>query len=126
MIAKGDLRSENCMVCGKVMPVSATWGPEWLVRTFCSRDCSESRLAPLDYRLQEAVLQLLGRQSEGERLNLEDVARFVDPLGWESLMERTRNAARRLVAQGALTIEGSATDEAIVWESDEMRLRLPN
>ncbi len=54
------------MVCGKAMPRSATWGPEWLVRTFCSEDCSESRLAPLDYRLQEAVLQLLGRQSEGE------------------------------------------------------------
>ena len=114
------------MVCGKAMPRSAIWGPEWLVRTFCSEDCSESRLAPLDYRLQEAVLQLLGRQSAGESLNLEDVARFVDPLGWESLMERARNAARRLGAQGALTIEGSAPDESVLWGSDEMRLRLPN
>lgn len=117
---------ETCTVCGEEMPRVASWGPEWLVSRYCSKSCSETRLAPLDYRLQEAILQLLRRHSGGESLTLEKVARFVDPLGWESLMQRAQNAARRLAAKGELTIEGVITEDAILWSSEEIRLRLPN
>ena len=83
-------------------------------------------MAPLDYRLQEAILQLLRHRSGGESLNLEEVARFVDPFGWESLMQRAQNAARRLAANGDLMIEGPIAEGAVLWSSEEIRLRLPN
>jgi len=119
-------RLDTCTVCGEEMPRVATWGPEWLVSRYCSKSCSETRMAPLDYRLQEAILQLLRHRSGGESLNLEEVARFVDPFGWESLMQRAQNAARRLAANGDLMIEGPIAEGAVLWSSEEIRLRLPN
>ena len=59
-------------------------------------------------------------------MNLEEVARFVDPFGWESLMQRAQNAARRLAANGDLMIEGPIAEGAVLWSSEEIRLRLPN
>lgn len=126
MTARTIVDGATCTVCGKELSGSAQWGPEWLVSRYCSESCSEKRLAALDYRLQEAILQLLGGQANGDSLTAAEVARFVDPLGWESLMERTHSAARRLAAKGALSISGPDSKDTLLWGRHGMRLRLPN
>ena len=114
-----------CMVCGRELPLVASWGPDWLRHRYCSPECSERRLAPLDYLLQDAIERMLGERSARRILRLSDVARAVDPIGWESLMERALNAARRLTARGELVIEGFETEGALLFGGD-VRLRLPH
>lgn len=126
MIAEVSKEVGICIVCGRQLARRANWGPSWLVPRYCSEPCSERRLAPLDYRLEEATLQLLGQELEVDALPVAAVAQFVDPVGWESLLERTQNAARRLAARGELAIDGNDISDSHLWGSGEMRLRLPN
>jgi hypothetical protein len=116
---------DTCMVCGNELPRDARWGPTWLVSRYCSAECSERRLGPLDYLLEEAIPSMLAEKSARRILRLSHVARAVDPLAWETLMERTRNAAQRLAARGELVLEGSETGNAPLF-GDDLRLRLPN
>ena len=125
MIPERRTVPDSCMVCGHELPRNPSWGPEWLVNRYCSVECSERRLGPLDYLLQEAIQSMLGERSARRHLRMSDVARAVDPLAWETLMERTRNAAQRLAARGELVIEGSHTEDAVLF-GDDLRLRLPN
>ena len=72
------------------------------------------------------MLHLLSRRSTGDGLTLQEVASVVDPLGWESLLERTRNAGRRLANKGQLIMEGADSDEALIFGTERLRIRLPN
>ncbi len=114
------------MVCGRRLSWRANWGPEWLVDRYCSTSCSERRLAPLDYQLEETILLLLGGDSPGESLSVSAVAKSVDPLGWESLLERALNAARRLAARGSSSLVGRDSKDSHLWGVDDLRIRLPD
>ena len=115
-----------CTVCGRQLAWRGDWGPRWLQTRYCSESCSERRLGSLDYRLEEATLHLLGSGVKRGSLPVAAVAQFVDPTGWESLLERALNAARRLAARGEVTIEGQDEKDSHLWGAVEMRLRLPN
>jgi hypothetical protein len=77
-----------------------------------SCDKGSERLGEIDQSLEAAILDLLKRRGVGKTICPSEVARQVAPDGWESLMERTREAARRLVAAGEIVItqQGKVVD----------------
>ena len=126
MIAEDRIRAETCTVCGEVISEPADWGPAWLNSRYCSEPCSERRLGRLDYRLQEAILQLLGRCPEGHPVSAAELARFGDRLGWRSLVQLTCNAGRRLAAKDMVEVESSGSEETPHWSAEDVRYRLPD
>ena len=62
------------------------------------------RPTPTDVALESAILELLSHRGEEKTICPSEAARLVDPEGWEQHMERARDAARRLVARGAIVI----------------------
>ena len=58
----------------------------------------------LDLALEAAILELLSHRGAGKTICPSEAARLVDPSGWEDLMDKARDAARRLVAQGEIVI----------------------
>jgi hypothetical protein len=58
----------------------------------------------LDLALEAAIMELLSHRGAGKTICPSEAARFVDPSGWEELMDKARDAARRLVAQGEIVI----------------------
>lgn len=126
MIPETKSELEICAVCGRRLENASIWGPGWLTSRYCSESCSERRLADLDFRLQEAILLMLGRRPRGHSVSAAEVAKFLDPLGWRSLMVRTHNAARRLAARGMLVVHGSETVATGPWDVEGMRFRLPD
>jgi hypothetical protein len=72
----------------------------------------DGQLTNTDRALESAIMELLSRRAAGKTICPSEAARMVDPTGWEELMERSRAAARRLVAQGAIVItqQGSVVE----------------
>jgi hypothetical protein len=65
---------------------------------------SPEQLTNTDHALESAILELLSRRAAGKTICPSEAARVVDPIGWEELMDKSRAAARRLVAKGAIVI----------------------
>jgi hypothetical protein len=76
------------------------------------RKSRDKQLTNIDLALESAIIELLSRRAAGKTICPSEAARMVDPTGWEELMDRSRAAARRLVAQGAIVItqQGSVVD----------------
>ena len=94
-----------CLVCGRRFSGHGRSPGDWAEARYCSQSCHERRLLPSDYRLEAAIEMLLAwRESKksGTTLEPEEAARFVDRLGWRSLMDATYMAARRLAAADRL------------------------
>jgi hypothetical protein len=66
--------------------------------------------------LESMILQLLDGRSAGATICPSDAARAVRKTGWRALMEPTRDAARRLAAEGKVTIlqHGSPIDPSAI------------
>lgn len=62
------------------------------------------RTSALDRDLEDAILALLERRPVEATICPSEAARAVSPEEWRSLMQRTRSAARRLVAEGRVEI----------------------
>jgi hypothetical protein len=61
-------------------------------------------LTETDLALESAILELLSRRDAGRTICPSEAARLIKPEGWEQLMQSARDAARRLVDQGAIVI----------------------
>ena len=99
------MEAKNCTVCGRRFSWRRKWQRAWDGVRYCSERCRERRLLPSDYRLEKAIEHLLSTDASGvRRSTIEPVeaARLVDPVGWGSLLEAARMAARRLAAAGRL------------------------
>lgn len=70
---------------------------------YCSERCRRQRPAALDLALEEAILTLLDARPRGATLCPSEAARAAAS-DWRPLMDRTRDAARRLVARGEVEI----------------------
>lgn len=96
-----------------------TWRKAWArtwdsVRT-CSERCRRARPKDVDRALEATILALLDARPRGATLCPSEAARAVfgdDEDAWRGAMERTREAARRLVARGEveLTQRGQVVD----------------
>lgn len=92
---------------------------------YCSRRCRTNKPNQTDEALERAIVDLLGGRARGTTICPSEAARVVAPEEWKPLMQRTRCAARRLVAEGKLEIiqSGQVVDPSSAKGPIRLRLR---
>lgn len=80
------------------------WERSWDEVRYCSQACRRRGVTGTDTDLETAILQLLETRAAGASICPSDAARAVGGDEWQSLMEPTRAAARRLVVAGRVEI----------------------
>lgn len=93
-----------CVRCGRTMQWRAKWAKNWEQVKYCSDQCRRTRTTATDSALEDAIVTLLGARARDASICPSEAARQVGGESWQSLMEPTRMAARRLVAQGKVQI----------------------
>ena len=103
----------------------ATWADHWDSVRYCSKACRSRRLGNLDRELEGAIVDLLEARPRGATMCPSEAARAVRPEAWRQQMERTRQAARRLVHRGLLDITqgGRVVDASTARGPIRLRLR---
>lgn len=96
--------SKACAVCGRTITWRRKWARDWDSVRFCSKQCRNTRLDDVDDALEQVILDLLAARGRGRTICPSEAARAVRPEDWREWMERTRMAARRLVARGEVEI----------------------
>ena len=99
-----ELAAKICARCGREMLWRAKWAKNWNEVKFCSDACRKQRLTAVDTALEDAIVQLLNARARDASICPSEAARAVGGESWQSLMEPTRKAARRLVAQEKVQI----------------------
>ncbi|TAE77469.1 MAG: DUF2256 and DUF3253 domain-containing protein [Verrucomicrobia bacterium] len=95
---------KSCVTCGRRITWRKKWERCWDEVRFCSDACRKSKPGDDGMRLEEAIVGLLSKRSEGATICPSEAARLVFPDGWSERMEDARRAARRLVAAGKIEI----------------------
>ena len=93
-----------CATCGRAFSWRRAWAARWEAVRYCSKGCRRHRPGPLDRALEAEILALLSQRARRAVVTPEEVARAVRPGDWAAHTERTRRAARRLVASGAVEL----------------------
>ncbi len=103
-----------CLACGRWIDWRKKWERDWDNVKFCSDACRKHKPGPLDAQLEAAILSLLASRPRGSTICPSEAARLVASqqglAEWEPLMQPTRSAARRLVAQGQALITQSGRE----------------
>lgn len=95
---------KHCARCGRAFAWRKKWARDWDAVRYCSAACRAAKLDPTDLALEAALHRILAERAAGKTLCPSEAARAVGGEGWRDLMERTRMAARRLVARGEVRI----------------------
>lgn len=103
MRANGPGDSKICATCGRRIEWRRKWERNWEDVRYCSAKCRRNQPGPVDTELEQAIVELLGSRSG--TICPSEAARKVRPDDWRDWMERTRQAARRLVAQEHVEIQ---------------------
>lgn len=93
-----------CQTCGRRFAWRAKWAEDWAAVTRCSAACRRRKPGPVDRELEATLLRLARARGPRKTLCPSEAARAVRPDDWRDWMERTRMAARRLVADGRLEV----------------------
>lgn len=94
-----------CQTCGRAITWRKKWEKDWEEVRYCSTRCRKSKPSSLDQQLEQTILTLLEDRSAHATICPSEAARLVYPANqWQDEMERTRQAARRLVARGKIDI----------------------
>lgn len=96
--------TKPCTVCGREIQWRKKWERCWGEVRYCSDACRRRTLGGDDVALEKAVLDLLNKRSRDSSICPSEAAKVVGGPAWESLMEPSRQAARRLVARGLVQI----------------------
>lgn len=100
-----SLPEKTCLSCGRRMVWRRKWAANWDEVRYCSDACRKQKGSdPVDRELETAILSLLAGRKTGASICPSEAARRVFPEDWNDQMERTRQAARRLVAVGKICI----------------------
>jgi hypothetical protein len=103
---RGDMKS--CEACGRPFEWRRKWSRDWENVRFCSARCRNRRPDSLDRHLEVTIRRLLDVRDGGSMCPSEAARIVARAMGqedkWRSLLERTRNAARRLAAKGVVEI----------------------
>lgn len=120
--------SKICVICGRTIEWRAKWARDWAEVKYCSKACRRIKLGPVDDKLEAEILDLLATRARGATICPSEVARRVAAAeghdDWRGWMERTRQAARRLVARGDLVItqKGRVVDPSTAKGAIRLRL----
>ena len=122
---KTPLPTKTCAVCGRTITWRKKWERSWPQVKYCSDACRRKKSAAASSSLDAEILQMLSMRANGVTICPSDVARKVEPDDWRPLMEPVREAARRLVAKGAVEItqNGRVVDPSTVRGPIRLRLR---
>lgn len=96
-----------CVVCGRRIEWRKKWERDWDNVKFCSKSCRSRTLDDTDRALEDAILDLLEKRPGGGSICPSEAAKEVggaDESAWRGLMERAREAARRLTNVGRVQI----------------------
>ena len=96
------LEEKICAACGRRIEPRRKWQKDWDSVRYCSERCRRHRPSRRDRRLEQALLDRADRAAAGATFCPSEVARAEASEDWRRLMEPIRQAARRLVADGAL------------------------
>ncbi len=123
--ARAAERDPVCASCGRLMPSRKRWIERGINARYCSAACRGLRLDKRDARIEETILELLARRAANATICPSEAAKQVSPGGWRALMERTRCAARRLVARGRIEMvqKGRVVDPSRARGAIRLRLR---
>ena len=108
---------KTCASCGRTIEWRKKWERDWDQVRYCSAACRSARRTPDDEALEHAILGLLDQRRAGATICPSEAARAVFPDDWREHMERTRQAARRLVADGRVEI----TQKGVVVDPNHAR-----
>lgn len=95
---------KSCVVCGRLITYRKKWARNWAEVKYCSDGCRRRPVGDVDRQLEQAICDLLGRRAVDASICPSEAARRVGGENWQPLMERARQAARRLVDQGKIDI----------------------
>ena len=98
------LPSKTCATCGRTMTWRKSWERTWDSVKYCSKGCRAHKPDDTDQALDSAIQALLDSRSRGASICPSEAARAVGGEHWRDLLERSRQAARRLAAQGSVVI----------------------
>ena len=117
--------SKLCAVCGRTMTWRRKWANNWTEVRYCSDACRRRGTTPVDDALAAAIIDLLSQRKRGASICPSEAAREVDAGNWRALLEPSRAAARRLVAEGRLEIlqNGRVVDPSTARGPIRLRLR---
>lgn len=90
-----------CATCGRRFEWRKAWRNTCDGVRYCSKRCRGERPGHLDRRLEAAIVSLLDGRGATSTICPSKAAREVE---WRPLMERTRRAGRRMVADGRLEV----------------------
>ena len=116
---------KSCAACGRRIEPRRKWLKDWEAIRYCSERCRRHRPGRRDRRLEQALLERADHAAAGTTFCPSEVARAEAPEDWRPLMEPIRQAARRLVARGALEMlqKGRRVDPSTA--RGPIRLRRP-
>ena len=91
---------------------------------YCSDRCRHEKLNKKDKALEQAILGLLSEREKGKTICPSEAAQAIAE-DWQPLMERSRRAARRLVAAGKIKIlqKGKIVDPGSAKGSIRLKLK---
>ena len=125
----GAEREKACVCCGRRIVWRKKWERDWESVRYCSEKCRRTRLDETDLALEEAIVSLLHGRAGGGTICPSEAARAVagddDAEAWRAMMERTRRAARRLVASGKVVMmqQGRVVDPSSARGPVRIRLK---
>lgn len=96
---------KSCAACGRTIEWRKKWERSWEQVRYCSDACRRNKPGTIDEQIEATILRLLDGRAAGATICPSDAARALfSGESWRDEMERTRAAARRLVAAGHIVI----------------------
>jgi hypothetical protein len=124
-VAEGDVK--DCAACGRTFAWREKWASTWPQVRYCSDRCRARGVRFVDEQLESMILALLAERPRHATICPSDAARrvFAEDV-WREQMQRTREAALRLVARGLIEItqRGQVVDGATARGPIRLRRRL--
>lgn len=119
--------TKTCVSCGREMQWRKSWEKNWDSVRYCSDACRKVKVNDTDRALESAIQSLLDQRALDATICPSEAARVVGGDEWRDLMEPSRRAARRLVAQGVVEItqEGTVVDPSTAKGPIRIRLVRP-
>jgi len=119
--------TKTCVSCGRKMKWRKSWEKNWDDVRYCSDACRRAKVTDTDRVLEAAIQTLLDQRSRDSTICPSEAARVVGGDEWRDLMEPSRRAARRLVAQGVVEItqKGKVVDPSTAKGPIRIRLVRP-
>ncbi|MDG2400294.1 MAG: DUF3253 domain-containing protein [Akkermansiaceae bacterium] len=115
-----------CRTCGRAIQWRKKWETCWHEIHYCSTQCRRSKPNALDQELEKAILKILTQRANYDTICPSEATRTVfKEEEWQKQMERTRQAARRLHADGKIEIlqKGKVVDPSTFKGTIQLRKR---